>query len=153
MNGESATFEPELSGYQKERHDDTLFVINVESAPAINNLDALLAVEDLDGVLIGPHDLSSSLGIPERYDAPEFEKAVQTIFSKARARKCRLYAGIHCWLGTHREIALGYKLGLNFIVHSADIIAMRERLSAEVREMRTALGDAGDTGKKEAENI
>ena len=39
----------------------------------------------LDGVLIGPHDLSCSLGMPEEYGRPEFLAACETILRKARA--------------------------------------------------------------------
>ena len=38
----------------------------------------------VDCVLIGPHDLSCNLGVPEKYDHPTFQAAVKTIFSKAR---------------------------------------------------------------------
>src|SRR5206468_10866866 len=58
-----AKFEPDLAAYQQERYEDNLLIINVESRPAIENMDALLAVDGVDGVLIGPHDLSSSLGM------------------------------------------------------------------------------------------
>ena len=38
----------------------------------------------VDAVLIGPHDLSCNLGVPEQYDHPKFQDAVKTIFRKAR---------------------------------------------------------------------
>jgi 4-hydroxy-2-oxoheptanedioate aldolase len=145
-----AQFEPALAAYQQAHHGDNLLIINVESQPAIANLDALLAVEGLDGVLIGPHDLSSSLGIPEQYDAPEFEAAVRTIAHRARARN--IAAGIHCWMGVEREISWA-RAGFNFFIHSADIIAMREKLSTELREIRTKLGDLTADGAARAINI
>lgn len=133
-----AAFPPELAAYQTERHRDSLLVINVESQPALDRLDSLLAVEDLDAVLVGPHDLSSSLGMPERYEAPAFEAAVREIGTRARAKG--IAAGIHSWMGIEREITWA-KFGYNFFIHSADIIAMRTTLAAEVRALRTALGD------------
>ena len=145
-----ARFEPELAAYQEARHGENLLVINIESRPAIERLDALLAVEGVDAALIGPHDLSSNLGIPEQYDAPEFETAVATIIRQARAHG--VAAGIHSWMGVQREIAWA-QAGMNFFIHSADIIAMKKQLSAEVRELRTALGDLGTGGRERAENI
>ena len=132
---------PRMAAYQQDRCAENLLVINVESIPAIENLDALLSIEGVDGVLIGPHDLSCSLGIPERYDAPEFEAAVRDIITRTRARNRG--AGIHSWMGVAREKAW-CEAGLNLIIHSTDIIAMRETLSAEVRELRQALGDSGE---------
>ncbi len=145
-----ARFEPELEAYQQKHHAETMLVINIESRPAIENLDALLAVDGVDAVLIGPHDLSSSLGIPERYDAPEFEAAVRTIAHRARTRG--IGVGIHSWMGTAREIAWA-EAGMNVLIHSADIIAMKQTLTAEIRELRTALGDRESGGQAQVVNI
>ena len=141
--------EPELAAYLEERNRDALFVINIESVPAIANLEALLAVPGLDAVLIGPHDLSCSLGIPEQYDHPRFEEAVTEIIRRARARG--VAAGIHAWMGVERFVAWA-GAGLNLIVYSADIIAMREKLSADLRELRTRLGDT-PTNRSQADSL
>ena len=145
-----AAFEPALASYQQAHHAEKLLIINVESRPAMDNLDDLLAVEGLDSVLIGPHDLSCSLGVPEQYDAPVFEEAVVTIFKKARARN--VGAGIHSWMGIEREIAWA-AAGLNFIIHSGDIIAMRESLGADISRLRQTLDGAARKQGDAAENI
>lgn len=142
--------DPDLAAYQQTHSAENILIINVESRPAVENLDTLLAVEGLDAVLVGPHDLSSSLGRPEQYDAPEFEAAVRTIAHKARARG--LGAGFHCWLGVEHEIALA-AAGYNFFIHSADIIAMKQTLAAEVRALRSALGETAGGDHIRAVNI
>jgi 4-hydroxy-2-oxoheptanedioate aldolase len=104
----------------------------------------------VDAVLIGPHDLSCSLGVPEQYDAPEFDAAVRAIARGARARG--VGAGIHSWMGAAREASWA-RDGMNFFIHSADIIAMRETLSRDVRELRAALGDRGTAQAAKPENV
>jgi len=146
----TAPLEPALTEYQRTRAAENILVINIESRPALENLDALVSVEGVDAALIGPHDLSCSLGVPEQYDAPEFEAAVCAIARGARARG--VGAGIHSWLGVARETAWARE-GMNMFIHSADIIAMRQTLTAEVRELRAALGGAARAGRTEAENI
>jgi 4-hydroxy-2-oxoheptanedioate aldolase len=79
-------FEPTLEDYVRGRNTNAM-VVNIESVPAIEALDEILAVPDLDAVLIGPHDLSCSLGIPEQYRHPRFQEAVYAILRKARAAK------------------------------------------------------------------
>ena len=49
-----------------EALDHTLIAVQIESAEAVENLDAMLAVEHLDMVFVGPNDLSHSLGQPAR---------------------------------------------------------------------------------------
>jgi 2-keto-3-deoxy-L-rhamnonate aldolase RhmA len=78
-------FEPALEAYVATQNRAHSLIVNIESVPAIEALDEILAVDGLDAVLIGPHDLSCSLGQPERYDTPEFEAAVTDIFRRARA--------------------------------------------------------------------
>lgn len=145
-----AKLEPALTDYQRTRSAENILIINIESRPALENLDALLAVDDIDAVLVGPHDLSCSLGVPERYDAPEFDTAIRTIARQARGRG--VGAGIHSWMGVAREASWA-RDGMNLFIHSADIIAMRETLSREVRELRAALGEKATARDGEAEAI
>lgn len=54
-------------------------VVQAESAAAVHNIAAIVAVPGIEWVLIGPYDLTRSLGIPEQFDAPEFDAAVRAI--------------------------------------------------------------------------
>ena len=130
------TLEPELQKYLDERNGDKILIVNIESTPAIENLAEICAVPGLDAVLIGPHDLSCSLGIPEQYDHPRFEEAVQTIFRIAREH--RVGAGIHFWLSVEKEIAWS-KAGGNLVMHSSDLAMFSRTLKTEIEQLRKAL--------------
>jgi 2-keto-3-deoxy-L-rhamnonate aldolase RhmA len=132
------SIEPELRSYLENRNQDILLILNIESVPAIENLDSLLTVPGVDAVLIGPHDLSCSLGIPEQYRHTRFEEAVQTIFRKARAHN--VGAGFHFWEDIEREVSWA-QAGANLVIHSADITFIRHNLKRELDRIRTALGD------------
>lgn len=149
LDGE-AQFETSLSDYQATNNGGNILAINIESTPALENLDHLLSVKGVDVALIGPHDLSCSLGIPEQYDDPRFEEAVLAIIRQARAHG--VAAGIHSWMGIEREVAWA-RAGLNFLIHSADIIAMRESLQADVAQIRQKLGDRPAASGTGADNI
>ena len=47
----------------------------IESVAGVNNLENLLSIDGVDGVLMGPHDLTCSMEIPEEYENPEFIKS------------------------------------------------------------------------------
>jgi 2-keto-3-deoxy-L-rhamnonate aldolase RhmA len=130
------TLEPELRTYLEQRNADKILIANIESVPAIENLPEICSVEGLDAVLIGPHDLSCSLGIPEQYDHPKFDEAVRTIFRIAREH--RVGAGIHFWLSLEREIAWA-RAGANLIMHSSDMTIFSRALKAEMTQLRSAL--------------
>ena len=132
-----AEVEPDLETYVQDGAKDRLLIVNIESAPAIEALDEILAVPGLDAVLIGPHDLSCNLGVPERYDHPDFLNACETIFRKARA--AGLGGGIHFWGGVEQQ-ALFLKLGANMLIHSGDILLFQKHLKAELKAVKQAAG-------------
>jgi 2-keto-3-deoxy-L-rhamnonate aldolase RhmA len=142
--------EPELQAYLDKNNAANSLILNIESMPAIAALDEILAVPGVDGVLIGPHDLSCSAGVPERYDAPEFNMAVRTIFSKARAKG--VGAGIHAWMGVDRAAEFA-KAGANLIVHEADIISFRDNVRKDVARLRGLAGEKVGAGDHSAVNI
>jgi 4-hydroxy-2-oxoheptanedioate aldolase len=145
-----APLDPTLAAYVVTGAAGRTLIVNIESVPALEALDEILAVEGLDGVLIGPHDLSSSLGVPERYDHPRFIAACDTIITKARARS--VGAGIHVIYQANRtaDEERWARLGANFILHAADIILFAEGIRRELGELKLHLGDA--TGQ-DGENI
>lgn len=133
--------EPSLRKLWRKHNADKLFIINIESQPALDRLDELLAVPDLDAVLIGPHDLSCSLGLPEEYDHPRFLEACGTIFRKARA--AGVGAGIHFW-GNLEQQSRWFELGANLLIHSADITLFEKHLKLELSEIKRAAGVVGE---------
>lgn len=61
------SLEPELLDYIRQQNTARALIVNIESVPAMEALDEILEVEGVDAILIGPHDLSCSLGIPALY--------------------------------------------------------------------------------------
>jgi 2-keto-3-deoxy-L-rhamnonate aldolase RhmA len=130
--------EPLMSDYLKAYNEDNLLLVNIESKPALDALDEILAVPQLDAVVIGPHDLSCSLGVPEQYRHPLFTEAVQLIIRKARA--AGVAAGIHYFFGVDQEIAWA-KEGMNLLIHASDMTAFAANMSREIHMIKAALGD------------
>jgi len=140
----------ELPQYIEEANADKVLVINIESVPAINALDDLLSVPGVDVALIGPHDLSCSLGIPEQYGHPKFQEAISTFIEKAQEHG--VAPGIHFWSDLDQEIAWCQQ-GMRFLIHAADIIAFRETMQRDLRDIRKRLGDSEATDKASVLNI
>ncbi len=137
-----STLEPQLKEYIDNNCKDNILIINIESVPAIENLDNLLSVEGLDAILIGPHDLSNSMGIPEQYSNPLFIETVNNIISKARAHK--IGVGIHFWADISLEINWIIN-GANLVVHSSDIDVYEQNLRLDIQKIKAAAGDKIDT--------
>ena len=131
--------EPQLNQYLSKRNQNNLLLVNIESLPALENLEAILSVPGLDGVLIGPHDLSCSLGIPEQYDHPRFDKAVKSILTQARNKG--LIAGNH-FCESAKLHATWAAHGENLIIRSNDLYLFTRALRTEINQMKKELGDS-----------
>jgi len=132
-----------LQGYLGGYAADKLMVVNIESVPAIEGLDEILDVPDIDALLIGPHDLSISLGIPEQYQHPKFTKAITTIIDKGRSRGVGV--GFHYSFGIDDAVAWA-RAGANLIVHSSDYFLVRDALRHDLKYLHDSLGDVRDGG-------
>ena len=139
-----------LVEYLRSFNENSVLIANIESRPAMKSLDEIVSVEGLDGVLIGPHDLSISLGIPEQYGHADFDAAVREIFQKARAHG--IGAGIHWWFGVDAQVAWT-EAGANLIVNNSDVTAFEQRTAEEMDQIRKALGDTKPIGDDSGEVI
>jgi 4-hydroxy-2-oxoheptanedioate aldolase len=72
--------------YLQRVNRNSVVMIGIESVPAANNLEAILDVEGIDVVFVGPNDMSISMGIPDQYDHPEFEDMLRFVIRTCDAR-------------------------------------------------------------------
>jgi 4-hydroxy-2-oxoheptanedioate aldolase len=83
----------------------------IETAQALDNLDAILSVEGLEAIYVGPSDLSLALGCKPVFDdvEPEVAQALEHIAERARAHG--VVAGVHCGRAdvARARVALGYR--------------------------------------------
>ena len=81
--------------YATQANDTIVAFAMIETAQALDNLDAILSVEGLDAIYIGPSDLSLALGCKPVFDdvEPKVAQAIDHIVDRARAHG--VYAGIH----------------------------------------------------------
>jgi 4-hydroxy-2-oxoheptanedioate aldolase len=75
-----------VPGYAKKAHEELCVLVQVETKQALDNIEAICAVEGVDGVFIGPADLHASLG----YTGETANPAVMPLMEEAmrRIRKC-----------------------------------------------------------------
>lgn len=73
-----------IAEHVKAANAAMLLVISLESKESFTNLDAMLEIQELDVVYIGPYDLSQSLGRPGEVDHPQVLKAMEANIKKIR---------------------------------------------------------------------
>ena len=102
--------------YLATANHDSLIVVQVEGKRGVANLDAILNVEGIDVVLIGPYDLSQSLGFPGQVRHPCVGQAIADAIQKAR--KTGKYIGTYC---DDVDTAIEYRgIGVSYLTVSID---------------------------------
>jgi 4-hydroxy-2-oxoheptanedioate aldolase len=82
-------FNHSYKDYCEHANEQTMVVVQVETATAIDQLPAIAAVEGVDAIFIGPTDLSHSLGVPGELTHPSVQDALQRITAQClTANKC-----------------------------------------------------------------
>ncbi|MDQ5825102.1 MAG: aldolase/citrate lyase family protein [Chloroflexota bacterium] len=71
--------------YLRFANEQTLVLPQIETMEAVNNLDSLLHVEGVDGFIVGPRDLSLSMGFTDGPAHPEVREMVDSLFATVRA--------------------------------------------------------------------
>lgn len=124
----AARFGMDGSYYDAAVEDGRLLIAQIESARAVENVDAICAVDGIDMLLIGPRDLSATMGKLNRFDDPEVRQAVDHAAARIRASgkllACTLYPG----RTVGEMFAEGYDLVLagkdtDFLVNGARALA------------------------------
>ena len=106
------------ANYAAEANDNLLGFAMIETAEAFANVDAIAATPGLDGLYIGPADLTLSLSqgrLPPGFDReePQMVAAIQTIL--AAAKQAGIRAGIHCGTPEYAAKAIGWGFDLTTV--------------------------------------
>lgn len=76
-------FGKNFEAYRQNTHEDLLGIIQIETLEALENVEAIAALDGVDVLFIGPADLTMSLGVFGQLDHPKFTDALQQILSAA----------------------------------------------------------------------
>ena len=105
--------------------DQPLVVVMVEAATALHDLDAVLDVDGLDGVYVGPGDLALSLGLDGADQRSELQSVLSSIV--ARAGAAGVPVGVHADNGT--DAARYAAEGATIVTVSVDAISLAEAMT------------------------
>jgi 2-keto-3-deoxy-L-rhamnonate aldolase RhmA len=123
--------------YLEWQEKNSVVIVQVEHIDAVNNLEEIFSVDGVDGYMIGPYDLSGSMGIPGQFDHPDLLEAMEKI--RMVAAKFNKTGGMHVVEPDVRQLRQAIKEGQRFIAYSVDIRmidkACREGLDT-VKELR-----------------
>jgi len=118
--------------YLENANQNILLSVQAESAQAVKNIETIVQVPGLDAVLVGPYDLSASMGLPGQIDHPDVKAAIQHV-----AQVCfdaNMPIGI---FGMTAEAVQPYiAQGFRFIVCGADTVLLGNAARQLLEQLR-----------------
>lgn len=116
--------------YMEWLADHIVIIAQIEHIDAVNNLEDILSSDELDGILVGPYDLSGSLGIPGQFNEKAMKDALAKIETMCRQKNISI--GYHIIDPDANIIIEKQKAGYNFIVFSTDFLFMGNKARDEM---------------------
>ncbi len=121
-----------FENYKKWLSDNAIVIAQIEHIDAINNIEEIIATSGIDGVIIGPYDLSGSLGIPGKFDDIRVITAL-TKYEKVCKEK-NFPMGFHVIQPDHRLLRNKIDAGYSFLAFSTDFFFMGKKASFEMKD-------------------
>jgi len=103
--------------FMKEANEHTLIIAQIETKEAIDNIEEILDVEGIDVGLIGPNDLSISLGVPDLMGSEVMTQAIDRVVQAAKKKKKA--SGMH--IGSIDALKKWRSKGMTVLAYSTDI--------------------------------
>ncbi len=123
-----------VDGYEQQMDEDFLLIGQIESKEAVDQIDAIAAVDGLDMLFIGPIDLSASLGALGQFDSDTFIDAFE------RIEKATLDAGkfLGCIPFAAWSSERLFRNGHHLVLSGSDTVLLRGAAEQDVKDLQKA---------------
>lgn len=126
-----------FESYMTWLKEEAVVIVQIEHIESVSNLESILAVDGVDGIIVGPYDLSASMGKPGRYDEPDVVEALKRVDEITLASGKPL--GFHVISSDHKKTMEKISDGYTFLAFSLDFFFLGDKAREEMAKMRAAL--------------
>jgi len=128
-----ASFNEHLA-WQSDVNSGPIVIVQIENIEAVKNLKEILTEEGVDAFIIGPYDLSCSMGIPGEFENPKFIQTIDKII--LIANEVGVTSGLHVVEPNTIELNNAIAVGHKFIAYSVDIRMLDVAARNGIKEFR-----------------
>ncbi len=127
---------PRFEEYKSWLDRESLVIVQIEHLRAVEHLAEILAVDGVDGFIVGPYDLSASLGVPGQFEHPSVIAALQEV--RRMAEQCKTVAGYHVVPPEPDMVAQKVREGYRFVGYSLDMLFLGDTCRQGLAKIRSA---------------
>lgn len=132
-SGYGTTFEK----YKKWVDEELVIIAQIEHIDAVNNIDDILSVEGIDGTIIGPYDLSGSMGYPGEFERDDVKIAVEKVLEKCK--QANIPSGFHVVDTDPVKLQAKIDQGCTFLAYGIDYFFMRDAAINGMAELKEGM--------------
>ena len=121
-----------IDAYMERTNEEVLILPQCETKECLEKIEEIAAIPGVDGIFIGPYDLTIALGKPAQFSDPEVKAAFDRILKACRA------AGKFAFIFTgSKEAARSYlEQGFDAVTYNSDVITMIEAYQKILGEIK-----------------
>lgn len=123
----------EFEKYKEWVNKESILIIQIEHIEAVNNLEEIFDLDDLDGFIVGPYDLSASVGRPGEFNRLEVKKAITKIMKVAKDYD--IVPGFHVIPPSADELLKKMREGYKFLGFSIDTLFLGQSCQRELSKI------------------
>jgi len=120
--------------YQDWLKNDSVIIAQIEHINGVNELSGILDVPGVDGIIVGPYDLSASMGYPGEFDRANVVEALKRVDTVCLEKGRPL--GFHVISSDHTKTLEKIKVGYKFLAFSLDFFFLGDSARREMSELR-----------------
>ncbi|MEZ4923806.1 MAG: aldolase/citrate lyase family protein [Crocinitomicaceae bacterium] len=124
-----------FEAYQERLEKEICIIAQIEHINAINEIEDILSVDEIDCTLIGPYDLSASMGKPGQYHLPEVKAAIEKY--DQMCKKLKKPMGAHVISSSASETKAKMDVGYSFLAFSLDFFFLGDKAREEMNKLRS----------------
>lgn len=130
--GRAHKYGMDFERYLEKANEETSVILQAESTEAVENIDDIANLNGVDAILIGPYDLSASLGMPGDINHPTVQSAIDKIIKSCQAANVSLG-----FFGVSAEAVLPYKdRGFTLLTVGVDTTFLIKSASETLKAIR-----------------
>ena len=119
-----------FESYQKWINNESIVIVQVEHIESVKNLAEILDVDGVDGIIVGPYDLSASMGKPGKFDDEDVKDVLKTIDNITI--KMNKPLGFHVISSDHKKTLEKINSNYCFIAFSLDFFFLGDKAREEM---------------------
>lgn len=124
-----------IDNYLGTSNNETMLIPQCETRECLEAIEEVAAIDGVDGIFVGPADLSAALGRPGDFSNPEFNEAIDRILAACKAAGKPAFI----WSGNEEDTQRRFEQGFNSVTYALEAVVMMNAFRELVQRMGTGV--------------